>query len=219
MPRRFFRRKFYKRRTNFRRRYGSKLATRSYVKKQIKKEIETKYIDYNYNNSPIAGAGILLNLSAFISQGTSDNERIGDKINLRGIHFRMSFWDNSNTQGSLVRMTIFQWKPNTASYVPSTGAIFAYNTSPQIIWSPFNHDLSQQYTILYDKLFYMQDATNIEWRNVWKKKVNIKYAKKLIQFVGAGTNGTNHIYLSLQTNSPTNNPVAYGSIRQYYDDA
>lgn len=213
MVRKFTRRRFTRRKRFTRKRV---LATKSYVKKQIRKDIETKYADTQWNIG-IPGAGTITDLTN-IAQGVSDLERVGDKISLRGLRLKMGVFSSNNADPAICRITVFQWHPDTAFSLPTVGKLFTYTAAPDIVYSPFVHDQANQFQILFDKVVITQTNTQIEHVKIMRK-VNMKYAKKAVHYSGGGVTGSEKLYISIQTNSPTTNPGVFGFTRLYYDDA
>ena len=121
----------------------------------LKSVAEQKYYDeresYNAAGTPLDNAGSTLNVMTEPPQGSSKNERIGDRISITSVQVIFSCYFPTAGNPTLFnrwRLIIFVWKDDTT---PTLGEILEDVTIPTI--SPFNHDNKVKRKILYDKLF------------------------------------------------------------------
>jgi len=92
----------YKRKTR-----GKKVATVAAVKRMIGQVVETKQLALGWSNSfPIAdiNKSWAVNLTAKITQGTADGNRVGDSIVLKSLH--INWTTTGNTQASFYRFRL-----------------------------------------------------------------------------------------------------------------
>lgn len=195
------------------------LATKTYVKKMINKDIETKYHDLSLAAQPYSislGATQIIELS-IPAQGTTDLTRIGDKITIRGLDIRMHL--TSSDTYNIIRCIIFQWYPNTSITSAPVGSQILNDVTTYPYISPYVHDYTNQYGVLYDKMFTLSSLADTITRVV-KIKPRLKYCKKTINFSAAGTNGSNKLYMLLVSDSgAVTHPTANIHSRLFYDDA
>lgn len=158
--------KNYKPRTTKRKVYRkkpkvSKAVTR-YVKKAIAKKVETKYqlsVINEQSFSTVVGQYNVANLMA-PTQGTASNNRVGIKINPRGISIRGNLAYSSTTAGktAYVRLILIE-TPQSEIYTALTTELFQYGTdwnalaSSQmpVIWAPLNR--AAGYKFHWDKVY------------------------------------------------------------------
>lgn len=210
---------------------GSKVSkvsrsVRKYVKKQISKESETKYFDQGMSsfgtNGTIDYNGQCFDLT-WPAQNTTDITRIGDKITLRGLKLRISFEFPTGYAyvSGIIRIIIFQWHTDNILVAPIPSYILNVVGTQNSVLSPYAHDRQSLRTVLYDKTIKMTYSSDKV--AVIVKKINIKWAKKTIKFVGAAVTGADHIYMLLASDTldatTAQNVTAYGYSRLWYDDA
>lgn len=201
--------------------HGKRLATEQYVKKQIHKDDETKYFDATTSAGiglydTVSTAGTLYELS-IPTQGAGDSNRIGDKLELRGLRLRLAFQPGDSV--NLLRMIIFQYRGNSTLHTPAINeviqSIYVGVDSPL---APFTHDYKNQFGILYDKTYALSSAATP--LIVINKKIKLKYAKKQVAFTAASTNGSNKLYMILVSDSSAiPHPQVNFISRLFYDDA
>lgn len=141
----------YRRRYNrpYRRRIsrGLSYSQRRQVNTIVSRKLEKKYHDVSLSNAVTIGGTIDI-LSA-INQGTTDIERIGDKLKFKSLNI-ICDWSNIADVFNVCRVIIFQWHVNNSVTVPTVGDILQDNTVP---WkSMYNHDYGSNFTVLYDKV-------------------------------------------------------------------
>lgn len=191
-------------------------SVKNYVKKQIHKMSETKYIDQLYS-ALVDSTGILADMFQ-PTQGTGDSQRIGDKVTIRGsrISIKLTCGDATN----FVRIILFQWYPSTNLSVPTVGTIlFDTTTADRAITTPYVHDYENQFHVFYDKVFTMSSVgDSYVISRVFKP--NYKYVKKTCEFVGAGINASNKLYmLAISDSGAVVHPSVFAYWRHYYDDS
>lgn len=212
------RKKRYGRKKRYTRRFKrGGLATKSFVRKQIHKDDETKYFETSTVAQAIDFNGVTTDLTN-IPQGQTDGTRIGDKIRLRGI--RLQFILNIADTTQNVRIMIVQYKGNTQIAATSISQVLVPTTLGTVNAPIANRvwDMTNQFSILYDKLYTL---TNVSTPIIHvRKKVGIKYAKREINFYQALTTGSNKIYLMMVSDSgAAPHPTIQYQMRVMYDDA
>lgn len=206
-PMRRYRKKYYRRK--------SKLATKTYVKKLIAKESETKYFDL-LAVSNVDASGSLIRLTE-VPIGQTDSSRIGDKLTMRAFQFRLQFGvaDTYN----VCRVIIFQWYPNTTLSPPSGNSILSATLGTLTSFMSFyTHDYQNQFHILFDRIMYVDIDRNHQ--QTITKKINMKYAKKFINFTAGSIEGSNHLYMLLLSDSTAATHPGFNlRSRLWYDDS
>lgn len=222
------------------RRKQRKLNTRQKgeVKRIVRFGRELKF--FNRQVGPLQSIGIgasIIDLSNMV-QGNRDTERNGDRIELAGsmdvilqvVGAETVALANADIYNTL-RIVFFQYKDSAVSGVnPLPAQIFLTGPSGVVdVHSLYNHDERQNYTILYDKTVTCVNntnppgtGTNYQGNHVhnYKFKVSLKRAKKLVQYVGAGTDGTNKIYFYIVSDSAVApNPSYTLNCKLFYRDS
>lgn len=202
-----------------RRRRSNKVPknVKRFVNKKIKKEIETKFLDY-YNTGTFDWLGSAYFALTSIPQGTTDSTRIGDKISLRGLYLRynLSCADATN----ICRVIVFQYFGNTTLHSPAVNEFLqsAYIGTGYAPFSPYTFDYRNQFGILYDRTHHL-NLTDHNTVGV-QKKIRIKYAKHDITFTAATTAGSNQIFIVFISDSGVATHPGYRFLsRLYYDDS
>jgi len=186
-------------------------------------------------------------------QNTTDTGRIGDRISLKKAHFKYHLMMNPNAIASvypcIVRLIIFQWKPSTASVVPTPAQLLLPDPATSAgavisVYSDYNYDLRHQYKIIHDRMdiltgegFYntfgpLPAGTNPEvaapytgisqrWR---LQNMKLKKAKRELQFNAGTTLGDNQLHIFLISNTPaasanTDKPAFFFTSQLFYTDA
>lgn len=204
-----FKRKFKKYMKN------KKLATKSYVKMQLAKNIENKYQDIARIGDNIDYNGRIDRFTGVI-QGQSDTTRLGDKLTIKSLH--LSYYAVSTDPNQTFRLIIFQWYPNTTLAPPIAADILALTGAASAISQYYVWDILNQFNILYDKVHVLNDASTT---SIHKKiKVNLKYAKKLINFTAATQEGSNHLYMLRISDVTGTNLVSSNFVSRFiFEDA
>lgn len=195
-----------------------KSATKGYVLKEIHKLSETKYYDKIDQATAVDFAGTNLTLLTDVTQGTSDLQRVGDKLTIRGMRIRFTFSvaDNYN----IIRMILFQWIPSNNLLGPVPGYVLSatYLSTSRATEAPYTHDYKSQMIILWDKTINLALNQSNQAKYI-NKKVKLKFAKKRINFVAGTTAASNHIFLLLVSDSgAVPHPGVSFVSRLWYDD-
>lgn len=196
---------------------SKKLATKLYVKKLLRKEEETKYFDKS-SSFTCGAAGVMTDLCQIPQSAgaSSDITRIGDKVTIRSLEVGLQgvFADNQQ----IIRFIIIQWFPNDAFAVPAAASIITSTGSILSPLAPLYHDYQNQYTVVYDKLLVLNNVSMPS--KSWRKKINLKYAKKIINFATGTTNGSNKFYLlTISDSTAVTDPTIGIYTRLNFDDA
>lgn len=193
---------------------SKKLATKDYVKRQILKDVETKYID-SYGDVNPGTAGALVPFTD-VSQGVTDVTRIGDKLTIRrlNLYYNLIGADTTN----IFRVILFQWYVNTNIKVPAISDILQQPANKPWL-STYVNDYQDQFHVFYDKKHAMSVSGGNNSIYV-KAKLKLKYLKKTVQYLVGGIEGSNKCYMIVLSDSTT---VSHPQINYYcrfqYDDA
>lgn len=201
---------------------GRSLATKSYVKKLVHKESETKFFDTTpFNGSGIDTTGSFAILSG-VAQGIQDSQRIGDKLTLRAC--RIAYTMVPGDPYNVVRIVVFQWYPNTVLTIPTASLIVEALGINYM--APIRHDhVNNQFKVLYDKRFTMVlpaaagigADSSVRTGNII---VPMKWVRKSVDFTSASTNAANHLYVYVVSDSAiAANPSITLTSRIWYDDS
>jgi len=209
--------RFFGKRNQFKKAATKKpLATKSYVKSMISREIETKYADTIGFGTVVSSAGTLSSNLISTTQGVADfGQRVGDRLKLKGsIEFRAISAKGDTDQ--IMRMVVFQWKPNDALIAPSISSILRNGPTGVPDWaSLYVYDYSSQYTILYDKTF-LWGADILYHHHDYRIPIKLHQ----VQYTAASTACSNGIYIIFLSDSAAIvHPTISYSARVRYDDA
>lgn len=203
---------------------------RAQVQNLIRASQELKYIVFNSGASTAISSTINISQAPFVvAQGLADTERVGDSLTLAGsVNLDLEIVNSTGVGSDAynnLRVVIFQWHPNST---PIGTSIFINGPSggPDI-YSQYNHDLRQQYKILFDRTFRTagngqaatSPYTDITSTGLRKFFISLKRANKHVQFAGAGTTGTNLLYVALVSDSSaTPHPAITYSTKMFWRD-
>ncbi len=97
------------------RRYQFKsMATKSYVKKQIAKETDIKFVDTQITSGALGQSTIPVIVSSS-AEGSGENDREGLEVQLKSIDMRLQIQPNGTTATSaFVRVVLFRWFDSVA---------------------------------------------------------------------------------------------------------
>lgn len=219
MPKKNYRR-YGKRKRFARRKGGNRLATKAFVKKQIRKDVETKWFEFATTSQTVNWSGVSTNCMN-ITQGPGDTERVGDKITIRGIRLNMIIalgGINAN-----VRVMVVQFRQNTGITGVTVNPLVSQvleSTTLGTSNAPLANrrwDFTQQFNILWDKTFTLTTVNRPVMH--LKTRVPIKYAKRLVSYSAGGTDGANKIFLMFVSDVNVSLPTVAYQIRFTYDDA
>uniref|UniRef100_UPI0040476B1C hypothetical protein n=1 Tax=Yoonia sp. TaxID=2212373 RepID=UPI0040476B1C len=178
------------------------------TKQVFNRQVETHHLDTSLITSYDTTGGMALITDA-ITQGVSDTQRVGDKLQLMRIAIRglMAVGDATN----IIRLIVFQWK--STSFTPPTLLDVLQTAS---VTSHRSFDIKSNIAVISDNTYYLNDAE----RRVLLINKSYKPKIKTIKFEGAGINATNHIYvLGLSDSGGVPNPVVNLNFRITFKDA
>lgn len=187
----------------------------SVAKRAINRYLETHHHNEYNTGIEVNTTGNFQCLSD-ITQGDGDNERLGDTLMLKSITGNMNFIAGSAGTVSAVRCVIFQWKPDNNVDAPAVNKILFDATNVPYL-SNFVIDQSK-FRVLKDWLFHVGPVSGAS-NNLVLKRVNIyKDFKEKIEYQGAGTTGSNQIYIMVIGNNTTGTtaPNYYYHLRLKY---
>lgn len=185
------------------------------VNKTVQKNIETKYIDTFIDGTTgvVFGTALITRLSS-IAQGTSDINRVGDRVLLNGLSFKFNCVAADAV--NRMRVSIIRWQEDDGSTLPSNSQV--YQNISSNIQSFFNYDglKAGRFKVLYDKVVDVE-LNNGDTQLYFHKTFNLKKAQ--IGFTGS-LSGRGHIYCIVNSDSGlTPHPSFDGLARLTYKDA
>lgn len=200
-------------------------AQRQDVKKIIKSGTELKYNNYNQSGFNVTNSPTVAHISGNLLQGVTDLQRIGDRVMLDKCWLRLFANSNFATSGfAYVRAIFFQWKSDSNTNPPLPADILLPGSSGSVDYtSQYNHDQRMLFRIFYDKTFSIVgqpgvDAPQDSYAHVDVSTLN--FPLKQVQYIGAGTEGINHIYgLFVSSGTGANTPVIFYTMKYTYTDS
>lgn len=149
----------YKRRRYVRKKKPDmKLATVGRVKRLIRSNIETKYLQGAIGPIFVDWTGSCFQLN-ILPQGTDEGQRIGDMIRMTNIDLRYSVF-NATSNFTRVRLIMFVWRMETNTS-PIASDILATNGNTLSVISTYNLRNERRYRILYDQVHVLTSPSAI----------------------------------------------------------
>jgi hypothetical protein len=188
------------------------------IRRMITNKQEIKFFDTLETAVAHTSGGNVIHLSN-IPVGNSDSTRIGDSVLPQRLECRFNWLCGDATQ--YCRLIIFRWKPFFGSTSPSTSSILFSSVAANIIVSPFVHDQRDQFEVLLDKTTIPLQSGVSGQINSNTVIVNMKMARKPIQWVtGSTTNMSNGIFaLMVSDSAVVPNPTITSYFRLTYTDS
>jgi len=179
------------------------------VKKIVQRQAELKFFYFNQAATAVSTTIVMTGLPFDVLQGTADTNRIGDALTWRGwidLRYQWIIADTAN----LVRLMVVQWKAqSTGTPFPTYADVLLTGPSGGYdVFSQYNHDNRHNYVILFDRTHKLignsaaATTPNTSVSEVFRHvKVPLTKAKKVAQFIGGGSQGTNRLFLIYMSDS------------------
>lgn len=183
------------------------------LRKQVKRMMpkpEWKYADIITTGTTITTTATITNLIP-LAQGSSDDDRQGDKVTWRSLFHRMSVTPNATAGVNFLRVMIIQDKQNNGT-APTAAQIFQTSTN---YLSPLNDDFGKRFKVLFDRTYTVDtDANGAQVDKIYRK------LRIVTEYAGAGSvvPNTNGIYLVQLSDQATNGPTTSTYTRLRYID-
>ena len=171
---------------------SKQLATKGYVRNLLRTQSELKFWP-TYNNTAISTTPNIVDLFD-PALGTADNDRIGDKVQIKSIDFRSQITLNASATEDYVRLMIVQWRDDSTAGDPTSAYLLQNNsTTYHAITQP---DLERheggQFRLLFDKTYPMNSVSRrtvvARYRKTWK-------VGHQCQFMSETTEGKGKVFL------------------------
>lgn len=188
-----------------------KRTVRRTVESVLRSHMEKKFIDFQtnlesvaYNNDPIVRP--LSNPAQAIGDAAA---RIGDKLDLAGMH--LSFFPTaSNTMvNNVFRVIVFQWHPDNTVDQPGIEDILLVSGTPadrgpSTPLAPYNHDGGNKFSVICDRLFNC-NHDEINDKKPQTCTLNLSKIKKYnfsqrVNFKNSSAQGTELLYILVVSN-------------------
>ena len=208
-------RRYRRRRRRYRKKSTKAVAHRALnLAKKVAFASEVKYHDVAINSLVDWDGAGPIDL-ANISQGFSDNNRIGDQIRITSINFKWICY-NLNSGCSYVRVIVIR---DTQDAISDINQVLQQTGNLPSFQSHYVHDIRPQYSVMFDKYFHIDNVKQDSSAQRWYKKLNFK-----VQYVASSTsviskNQIKAFAISDVSSQATNKPELYGFMRlNYYDN-
>lgn len=228
-------RKFRRRR----RRGGNVKMIKSIAQKVVNRNVEMKEIIYQYNAvgiSPISGSSvsfasvgydastIITQLGRGITQGTGDNNRIGNRIKVTGVYVDFYCSCASTTEQNIMRMALISPKGQYSPTSVSSLALQIFSnvtTGSTECMQPIDQDIFQVY---WNKMKFMKPYGTFDanYLNYYRYRKFIKFPKgKTLQWNQGNSQPSNDLFLvAISDSAIVSNPgVLSGYVKVFYRDA
>lgn len=193
------------------------LPQKRQVRSMISHNAELKY---NFNSSATTAITNTYTISGVpfdIAQGVTDTQRVGDRLTWCGnLEINLQVLNGQGATGDIfnnLRVIVFQWHPNQTP----TAALLLLNGPSGVpdIYSVFNHDNRQMYTVVHDRVYKTvgnanaatTPNTNMISTGVRRYKINLRKKRypspfqSEVQFVAGGATATNRMFVALVSDS------------------
>lgn len=191
-------------------------AVKKYVKGQLRKRIERKFVNRAFNLSPDTTGTISKFMDTAPAPGTSDIQRIGDRIRLTSLDMRYTLIHADNT--NFTRVIIFQWKDDDSNYTPVLTDVIVGGGNAMV--QPIRHDQRKagMINVLYDRVH--GQSLNGSNAAIFRKKFFTRGFARDIQFINATQKGVNQLYLlAISDSGAATHPTLDLYMRLNYTDA
>jgi len=200
------------------------------IDRKLNRRVELKYEVFGSQPSINSTTPYVASITD-ISQGDTDTDRNGDRINYRGLEIRQRVAVNPSqtlAAGMVVRRVIFQWLPNDATPpIPSNVLLADPFTGTVQVVSTYNHDGRDQYRILNDETWY--HAGGLVGAGVAQltgtsggyehKIISVGSIIKHVQYSASGVTGTNKLYIMYLTDMTASfAPLVWFNAKLTYED-
>jgi len=199
------------------------------VDKIILRNQEVKYFVGGFSASNVTNTAVINGVPFDIPQGDTDTERDGDHLKWLG-KVRMNFQmiANGSAEHNTIRLILLQWHPTSlATPLPVPLSILLTGPTGSVdVMSHYNHDQRQNYKILYDQVFDLASNTTVDAAGITDKivitkhiKVSLAKARKQVQYVSGGLQGTNRLFLIYVSDSALLHPTLALHSKVFYTDS
>lgn len=128
---------------------------------------EYKYTDFTHNTT--LGTSISTTCLTTMAQGNTDITRNGDSIMMKYNYLKGYCVYNSAANASQrIRVCIVR-DMNNSTTAPTLAKLFATTGAGLVEVAPHNKDYTEQYKVLYDKLFYVDASRPVAHFKYYKK--------------------------------------------------
>lgn len=197
-------------------------TVRRYVKREIHKNIETKWYYKATVVTSITDVANIVDVTT-VPRGVTATDRIGQEVVLRALRLRLTMTVGDNT--NFVRIIFFQWYQSTGiGLSPSVLDILEQTTItggpvPDYM-APIQQTTRQVFHVLYDRVFTLSIEGDTAVRSL-NFRIPLKYARKKINYdPESAVSGSNHIfYLIVSDSGAVTHPNYSMTTEMYYDDA
>lgn len=165
---------------NKKKKYNSKADTALKLIRKMQKAKESKFHIKDALIQGVNSSGTIVALNE-IPQGTTDEERIGDKVHNDSLFINYYVTNTSTTVARMFRLMIIYDKFNTIS---ATSLVLQTVSSSRTVISTRNWDYRQDYVVLYDNAVYLAPSPAIKSIQHIKKYIKLN---KDTQYVAAST--------------------------------
>jgi len=207
------------------------------VRVQQQRERRLMYADFALGNTSTVTVGVnststfgnIVGCTVGIAQGAGQAARTADTIWLSRLNFHLYLTYNFSSSVlaqdlvQVVRMTVFQWVPNTALVSPTPASLFQNVTSTSA-FSLFDFELKDNYKVLHDQFIplsgFYDGTTSFALPNPNSNipiVYNIPLRNSRVDYTPATTTAANHLYIAFTCNASVGpNPVVLVIGRTYF---
>jgi len=204
-------------------------------KQQLKRRLMYTDVGYGITSPQTVGVnttttfGTLLSCTTGIPQGAGQAARTGDTIWLSNLVMHISLQYNFSASAlaqdfvQTIRMTVFQWIPNTALVAPTPASLFQNVTSTSV-FSLFDFELKDNYKVLKDEFItvsgFYDGTTSFAIPNPHSIRVmchDIPLQNCRVDYSPGATTAANHLYVAFTCDAVTGpSPLIEAVLRTYY---
>lgn len=152
-----------------------------------------KFVDVTTAGASPSATGSILAGFCNITQGPGVSQRTGDTIFYRNCYINYILYTTNSDVTTSTRVIIFQWHPNSNLVVPIVSDILQTAS----IYSMYDWQYSNQYTILYDRIHFASGTATAPCDSSaqgYFGGINIGKAVQRAEFAPASALGSEQLY-------------------------
>ncbi len=160
---------------------------------------QTKFVDNSYATT-IPSTGTILAGMCPIAQGVTVSQRTGDVVYWKKAYINYAVDAINSDVLSNSRVIIFQWHPNSALAAPTVNDVLQTAS----VYSMYDWQFSNQYTILYDKVHFCSGITSaptVGGNQGYFGEIHLDPAAKRAEYSAALATGSEQFYILIISDS------------------
>ena len=185
------------------------------------KEIKNRDLSASAVDVTATSVGVHSAQLCILTQGTNNNQRIGRRVNLTSFQMKMFMFSQTGTGPYIIRILVVQQTDVSGSAITLNTVLQNTGNDNQAIVSPYNLDRTNDYNVLFDKVYTGSEAQS---NDIIADKMFIRFPGEGISQLYSAAGGSlttlqqNNLNLFAISTSPalTAPQLAYFARTRYY---